>query len=137
MKPVRFRQSGAVWVVALVAAFGSVPLAATRWYLYWLPLVPLLVMVWGLRSGTEAGPDGITVRALFGRRRVAWEHVVAVGSPDGRRVLARLDNDTLLPLTAVTPADLPRLVEASGQRVVQEGPEAAGRPRPGGPGTAQ
>ena len=120
MKPVRFRQSGAVWVVALVALFGSLPLAATRWYLYWLPLVPLLGVVWGLRSGTEADANGVTVRALFGSRRVTWDHVVAVGSPDGRRVLARLDTGGLLPLTAVTPADLPRLVEASGQRIAQD-----------------
>jgi hypothetical protein len=115
VRPVTFRHSGAVWVGALIAVFGSLPVAATRWYLAWLPLVPLAVLAWGLRSGTRADATGLTVRALLGSRRVPWARVVAVGSPDGRRVLARLDNDRLLRLTAVTPGDLPRLVAASGR----------------------
>jgi hypothetical protein len=113
---VRFRHHGAVPLAALLAFVGAIPVAAFAWYLTPLLLVPLAVMVWGWRSGTEAGPDGLVLSALLGRRRLGWDQVVAL-TCSGRRVHAHLTSGRAIGLPAVRPADLPRLVTGSGHRL--------------------
>ena len=76
----------------------------------------LPVAVWGWRAGTDADESGVTVHALFGARRLPWSRISGF-APRGRRVVAVLDGGATVPLTAVTPADLPRLVAASGAEI--------------------
>ncbi len=126
MNQVKFRHPAGVVVASVVAFCGAIPLAASGWYLAWLPLVPLLVAIWGLRSGTDADADGITVRALLASRREPWAAVTALDAPDGRHAVARLANGTQLRLTAVTVNDLPALAAASGHLDADEaGTDAA------------
>jgi hypothetical protein len=113
---VKFRYNAGVAIAGLVAFFGATPVATYRWYLTPILLVPLAVTVWGWRAGTDADPDGLSVRALFGSRRLPWSRVTAL-VPDGRRVVAALDGGSSVRLPAVTPADLPKLVAASGQEL--------------------
>lgn len=110
----RFRQSPALAVAAVVALIGSVPLASYRWYLAPVALVPLAVGVWAWRAGTDVGPDSLVVRALLGRRRIPWTEVAGL-APAGRRVHAVLTDGASVPLPAVRPEDLPRLVAAGGR----------------------
>jgi hypothetical protein len=110
---VKFRLNAAVPVAGMIATFGALPLATVRWYLAPIVLVPATVAVWGWLAGTDADGSGVTVRALVGRRRLPWSRISGF-APRGRRVVAVLDNGATVPLTAVTPGDLPRLVEVSG-----------------------
>jgi hypothetical protein len=113
---VRFRQHAGIAIAGLVAFFGAVPLAASRWYLTPILLVPLAVAVWGWRSGTDADTDGVTIRALFGQRRLPWERIA--GFVRGkRRVTVLLDGDTSVQLPAVAPGDLASLLQAGGQKI--------------------
>jgi hypothetical protein len=111
---VRFRQHTAVAIAGLVATVGALPLATVRWYLTPILLVPAAVAVWGWRAGTDADESGVTVRALLGQRRLPWSRIAGFAPVGRRRVRAVLTGGGTVTLTAVTPADLPKLVAASG-----------------------
>jgi hypothetical protein len=111
---VKFRRSAALAVAAAITVIGAVPLLAESvWFLPVL-LIPLAVTVWAWRAGTDVDERGFTVRALFGHRTVPWNAVDGLVA-DGDTVHARLANGHLVPLDAVRPADLPRLIKASGR----------------------
>ncbi|HEY2671766.1 MAG TPA: PH domain-containing protein [Rugosimonospora sp.] len=113
MSTVKFRHNVAIAIAGLVALFGAVPVAATRWYLAPILLVPLAVMIWGWRAGTDANRNGLSIRALFGARRVPWAEITGF-VPSDRRVIATLNGGRSVILPGVAPADLPRLIAASG-----------------------
>ena len=87
MSTVKFRYNVGIAVAGLVAFFGAVPVAAVHWYLAPILLVPLAVLVWGWRAGTDADRDGLTARALLGGRRLPWARITGL-VPDGRHVVA-------------------------------------------------
>lgn len=112
---VRFRPSQAITVASVIAFAGALPLAAARWFLTPVLLVPLLTGIWAWYAGTDAGPDGVRVRALLRSRRIAWTEIAGFGADPQGRVLAQLAGGGAVTLTAVRPTDLPRLVAASGR----------------------
>ncbi|WP_229399461.1 PH domain-containing protein [Micromonospora okii] len=112
---VRFRHNQAILVAAVIAFIGALPLAAVKWYFLPVLLVPLAFGVWAWRAGTEADARGLRLRALFGQRRIAWERVVELTADARGRAVARLDDGERVVLPAVRPAELPRLVAATGQ----------------------
>ncbi|RZU73868.1 PH (Pleckstrin Homology) domain-containing protein [Micromonospora kangleipakensis] len=114
---VRFRPNQAILVAAIVAFIGALPLATARWWLLWVLLIPLAVAVWAWRSGTEADPRELRLRALAGQRRIAWERVAELAADERGRVVVRLDDGERLVLPAVRAADLPRLIAATGQEL--------------------
>lgn len=118
MAHVRFRHNVAVPVTGLVAIIAVIPLAGARWYLLPLLLIPILVTVWGWRSGVDVDRDGLTVRALVGTRRLAWSRVTGF-TTRGRRVYALLD-DQAMALPAVTTADLGTLITAGDRKLKRE-----------------
>ncbi|MER7004009.1 PH domain-containing protein [Dactylosporangium sp. NPDC000555] len=121
---VKFRRSAALAVAAGITVIGAIPLLAESvWFLAVL-LVPLAITVWAWRAGTDVNERGFTVRALLGSRTVPWNAVDGLVS-DGRTVHARLANGHLVPLDAVRPADLPRLVKASGRDLETDRPATA------------
>jgi hypothetical protein len=113
---IRFRQHSGLSVAGLVGFFGAVPLATARWYLAPILVVPIAVAVWAWRSGTDADAEGITIRALLGHRRLPWTRVAGF-VPRRRAVTAILNGGGAIRLPAVTPADLPRLIEAGGRHL--------------------
>jgi hypothetical protein len=117
-KPVlRIRRSAALFVAALIAFIGAVPLAGTRWAFAPILLIPLLAMIWAWRAGTDVYPDALRVRALFGSTTVPWSRVTEL-APDPRgRVSALLDNGNVIRLTGVTTANLPTVIAASEQKI--------------------
>ena len=113
MTRVRFRQHSGLAIAGLVGLFGALPVAAAGWYLVPILLVPLAVAAWALRSGTDIDSDGVTVRALLGKRHLPWARIIAL-LPEKRQVSAVLDGGTSLRLPGVTPANLPTLLAAAG-----------------------
>jgi Bacterial PH domain len=108
---VRFRPHGAIAIAALIALIGAIPVASAGWYLTPVLLLPLGIAVW---AGTEAGPEGVRVRALLGQRRIAWAQISELGADPRGRALARLTDGQVVPLTAVRAKDLPALMDAAG-----------------------
>jgi hypothetical protein len=132
---VKFRHSSTIAIAGLVAFFGAIPVATYHWYLTPILLVPLAVMVWGWRAGTDADDRGVSVRALLGNRRLPWSRITAL-VPAGRRVVAVLDGGASVRLPAVGPADLPKLVAASGAKLDPDAEPPSGSEDAAQPGDA-
>ncbi|MGR6317733.1 PH domain-containing protein [Micromonospora soli] len=113
---VHFRHNQAILVAAIVAFIGALPLATARWWLLWVLLLPLALIVWSWRAGTDADARELRVRALVGQRRVPWERVAELTTDARGHGVVRLDDGELLVLPAVRAGDLPRLVSATGQQ---------------------
>jgi Bacterial PH domain len=113
----RFRYNAAIAVAGLVTLIAAVPVASAAWYLLPILLIPLAVTCWAWLAGTDAGPDGLVVRALLGRRRIPWPAVTELGADARGRAYAMLTDGAAVPLPAVTATDLPRLVAASGHPI--------------------
>jgi hypothetical protein len=113
---VKFRHHSAIAIAGLVTLIGAVPLVAAAPYTAPIALVPLAVAIWAWRAGTDAGPEGLRVRALLGTRRLAWAQINEILPLERRQVAAILADDTAVVLPAVSPADLPRLAAAAPHR---------------------
>jgi Bacterial PH domain len=113
----RFRRHSAITVAAIIVLISGVTLGTWAPYLLPLLVIPLLVAVWGWRSGTDVGADGLTVRAAVGNRRIPWSEVTGIMLDSDGNPSARLSSGRFVSLPAVSPADLPRLVAASGQKL--------------------
>jgi hypothetical protein len=111
----KFRQNGAILVAAAIAFIGAIPLAGVSWALSPLLLIPLAVGGWAWRSGTDADPDGLRIRALFGTRTIGWPRVAELAADPRGRVSALLTDGHMIRLNGVSAEYLPKLVEASGQ----------------------
>ncbi|MFU8871083.1 PH domain-containing protein [Micromonospora sp. SL4-19] len=114
---VRFRHNQAILVAAIVALLGALPLATANWWLLWVLLIPLAVIVWAWRAGTDADSRELRLRALTGQRRIPWDRVAELTGDARGRGVVRLDDGELLVLPAVRTDDLPRLVSATGQEL--------------------
>lgn len=117
-KPVlRVRKPGALLVAALIAFIGTVPFAGARWQLAPILLIPLVVLFWAWRAGTDVDAEGLRVRALAGSTFVPWSRVAEL-APDRRgRISALLTGGNVLRLTGVTTANLEAVLRAGGQEV--------------------
>jgi Bacterial PH domain len=110
-----FRYPAAIAVVAALAVIGSLPLASQGGPFVVVPLIPLAVMIWAWRAGTDVNDYGLRVRALFGNRVITWDKITALHPDQKGRVVAELTDGAAIPLTAVKATDLPRLLSASGK----------------------
>ena len=117
---VSIRHSSAISVAAVIMMIAMVSLATWAPYLLVLLVIPLVVAVWGWRSGTDADPDGLTVTALLGRRRIPWSDIAGFTHTSRRKVAARLAGGTAVDLPAVTTDDLPRLVAVAGTELITD-----------------
>jgi hypothetical protein len=117
-KPVlRVRKSGALIVAALIAFVGTAPFAGASWQLAPIMLIPLAILVWTWRAGTDVFTDRLRVRALLGSTTVPWSRVTEL-APDSRgQVSALLSDGKVLKLTGVTRRNLPNVIAASGQEL--------------------
>ncbi len=111
----RFRQPGALLVAALIATVAVLPAAGSRWYLAPLLIVPVLVLAWAWRSGTDVGRSGFRVRALLGSRLVPWSDVAELSADRRGRVSALLTDGKVLRMTGVTAQDLPVVIDTAGR----------------------
>jgi hypothetical protein len=113
----RVRRSGALLVAALIALVGTIPLAGARWSLAPILLIPLAVLVWAWRAGTDVDTESLRVRALLGRKVIPWADVAEL-APDPRgRVSALLIDGRVIPLTGVTVGNLPAVLRAGAQQI--------------------
>jgi hypothetical protein len=125
---VQIRASRVTLLPVLFLALCLSPLAVYRPWLLCLFALPLLLALWVLRAGVDVDPDGVTVHALAGRRRVPWSDVA--GLRIGRRGAASLvlTSGGALRLPAVRARHLPMIAAASAGHL----PDPTADPAPGG-----
>jgi hypothetical protein len=80
-----------------------------------LLVIPVVAAVFIARTSTTVGARGVTVRALFGTRRLSWEQVRGL-SVEGRGVYV-VCTDGAVRLPCVRVSDLAAVSRASGGRL--------------------
>jgi hypothetical protein len=114
-----------VYLVVPFLLFGVAPLAFTGESAQGAPavvgpqslllLIPILAAAFIARTSTTVSEDGVTIRALFGRKRLPWSEVRGL-SVDARTVYAVCaDGSVRLPCVRVS--DLAAVSKASGGRL--------------------
>lgn len=103
-----------VFILAMCVFF---PIVGWPAGLFWLALIPLAVLVYILRIQTTVSPRGLDLRSAFSSRHIDWERLKGVSIPKRGYVRAHLDDDSEVPLPAVSYDRLRDLVDASGGRI--------------------
>jgi hypothetical protein len=124
-----FRLPRTTYLVLLFVASGAWPIAlyggqaggyssqAALTPLIVLFLLPVVVAIFIARTSTVVDADGLTVRAVFGTRRLGWDGIRGL-SVTGRSVYAVLDDGSVrLPCVSVN--NLALVAHASGGRLPQ------------------
>ncbi|MFI9532812.1 PH domain-containing protein [Nocardia fusca] len=103
-----------VFILAMCVFF---PIVGWPAGLFWLALIPLAVLVWIVRTQTKVSPAGLDLRSVFSSRHIDWAQVKGLSIPKRGFVRAHLDDDSEVPLPAVSYDRLRDLVDASGGRI--------------------
>jgi hypothetical protein len=115
--PARFRMNRASLLAVFTLALCLTTLtAASPWFLLVL-VVPALLTAWVLRTGFDIDGDAVTVRSLFGRRRVPWPEVAGVRVGEQADLWLVTTGGTEVRLPVMRARDLPRLAAVSGGRI--------------------
>ncbi|MEV6324083.1 PH domain-containing protein [Nocardia sp. NPDC051787] len=85
--------------------------------LWWLLLIPVVVLAWVLRTQTTVSDAGLDLRTLFGSRHLDWARVKGVRIPKRGYVRADLTDGTEAKLPAVSYDRLRDLATASNGRI--------------------
>lgn len=109
----KFRYNAALAIAGFVALCGAVPLAASRWYLWFVLLAPVAVMMWGARAGVDVRDGALAVRWAVGGRRVDAGRIAGF-TITYRAVRAVLDDGRTVWLPAVPGSRVPVLADAVG-----------------------
>jgi hypothetical protein len=124
VRPLKFRHNAAIAIAGVIALLGSIPLATSAWYLLPIMVVPVLSAIWAWRAGTNVYAGGVEPRALLTGHFIPWSRISAF-VPDAKgRVYAVLAEGGSMRLPAVTAADMPGLVAASGTEQLARTPDA-------------
>jgi hypothetical protein len=100
-----------------VLAVCAVPIAgAAPWGLLVL-LLPIAAAAWVLRVGLDLGDDGLTVRSVFGSRRVAWTELAGIRVAERGALWLVTTHGTEVRVPVMRARDLPRLAALSGGRL--------------------
>jgi hypothetical protein len=103
-----------VFILAMCVFF---PIVGWPAGLFWLALIPLAVLIWLVRTQTTVSPAGLDLRSVFSSRHIDWAQVKGLSIPKRGFVRAHLDDDSEVPLPAVSYDRLRDLVDAAGGRI--------------------
>ncbi|MFR9752017.1 PH domain-containing protein [Nocardia sp. 004] len=103
-----------VLILLLCVFFPFVGWPAALW---WLLLIPVVVLVWILRTQTTVSDAGLELRTMFGSRRLDWTQIRGVRIPKRGYVRADLTDGTEVALPAVSYDRLRELAAASAGRI--------------------
>jgi hypothetical protein len=115
--PARLRMSRTALLPVAVLAVCAVPLAASGPWGPLILLIPAAVAAWVLRVGVDVGDDGLTVRAVVGRRRVPWSELAGIRVARRGGLWLVTTGGTEVRLPVMRARDLPRLAALSGGRI--------------------
>jgi hypothetical protein len=114
---VQIRSSRTTLLAVLLLVVCAIPLATAAPWLAALFVIPLAALLWALRAGVDVDPDGLTVRALVGARRVGWDDVVALRAGPRGDLRLVLTSGRELRLPVARARHLPVIAAASAGRL--------------------
>ena len=121
---VRIRTPRTTLVAVAVLAVCVLPLASAAPWLAVLWLLPVAALAWVLRAGVDVDPDGLTVRAVLGRRRLPWSELAGLQVTGRGRLAAVLRGGGSVRLPVLRARHLPLVAAASGGRLPSAEPPA-------------
>lgn len=80
-------------------------------------LIPLVALAYVIRTGTFAGPDGITARALLGSQRIDWAQLRGLSTDQRGRIYAARSDGKVVRLPCTRARHLAVLAMVSGGRL--------------------
>jgi hypothetical protein len=98
------------WCSVLVTAVRTTPWLAIVW------LLPLISLVYVLRTGVDADTDGVTARTMLRSRRLSWDDIAGLRIRRAR-IAAVLRDGSAVRLPVLRPRHLSLLATASGGRL--------------------
>jgi hypothetical protein len=113
-----FRIPKTAYLAIAFLVFCMTPVALGEFH--WLAVIyifPLVLLFFVLRTRTIADSRGLTVRTMFGQRRLPWAALKGLVLTDKARVRAVLTDDTQITLPTVRTRHLPVLSLVSGGRL--------------------
>ena len=114
---IRLRPSRTALLVVLFLLFCVTPLAFEATPLLVLYALPLGVLLWIIRSGTDIDADGVRIRAVLGSRRLRWEEIQALSPTPRGELRAVLRDGSLMRLPQVRLRHLELISSVSGGAV--------------------
>lgn len=103
---------------ALMFALSLIGVAYSPTVFFWLPLLPLVFIIWTLRCRTTFTEQGMTARYLFHpTRSLAWEDFKAIRFTRGGKGLAIDHDDSTFPLPGVSFNSLVTLADVTDGRI--------------------
>lgn len=122
---VRVRTTRSALLVVFFVLLCVSPLALAVPWLAWLFVIPLVLAAWVLRAGVDVDGTGVTIRALFGSRRVPWDDVAGLSVTRRGQVMLVRANGRQVRMPVVRARHLPLLAAASGGRFAAPAPMPA------------
>lgn len=100
----------------LLSAIALLGIGWMEWYWWWLFILPVVFVLWILKSRTTVNEDGIAVTSLFrGTKRISWSDFAGI---EFKRTTYAVDKKgSKLALPGVTFNSLPQLASASRGRI--------------------
>ncbi|MFC4336659.1 PH domain-containing protein [Salininema proteolyticum] len=124
----KIRRPGTLTATAMMAWLCAWPLGIglflvdSAWKWGTIPLgvvvlgVPLVIAYWAWNSGVDVDAEGITVKGLFGGRRLPWRSIDGFAT-DRDGVQAILSDQSQVSLKPMRAASLPQVIEVGGQEM--------------------
>lgn len=107
------RPDRATVFAAAIWFFGAAPLAASKPWLAWLVVPPLLLGAWALRARVVADRERLVVSNGLRSRTIPWPEVAEFDVPRRGPVTLVTTSDERVRLTAARRQQLPLLLETS------------------------
>jgi PH (Pleckstrin Homology) domain-containing protein len=115
----RLRPSRVGLMVVLVLAVCMTPFAGQRLYLVPLYVIPLVLLWWLVRAGTDIDDRGVTVRAMLGSRHWDWDDLRGFSTTGRGMLVAVLLDGRIVRLPSARARHLDLIGKVSAGRVPQ------------------
>lgn len=117
-----FRVPAVGILAALLLGACATPIAVTLRYGWLVYLIPVVIIVFVMRTRTIVDSDGMVARTLLGRTVIPWDSLRSLRVQEKSWVRAVLDDDREVTLPAVRTGSIPLLSQVSGGIVPDPSP---------------
>jgi hypothetical protein len=113
---VRIKLPGLAYLPVVLLTLGVTPMVQHPAVLP-IYLIPLLALLYVIRTATIADTDGVTARAVFGSRHVKWDDIRGFSTDERGRVYLAGTDGTVLRLPCTRARHLGSIALVSGGRL--------------------
>lgn len=117
----RLRPTRVGLLVIVVLLICMTPVAAQRTFLMPLYMIPVVLLWWLLRSGTDVDDSGIRIRAMLGSRHWSWDQLRGLSATERGTLNAVLADGRTVRMPCARARHLRLIAKVSAGRVPELG----------------